>query len=281
MSLYTTEEVYRLLPSIYRVRDAEEGGVLRELVDVLTDQINVLAASLDQAYDDEFIETCADWVAPYIGDLVGYRTLHGVVPQVASPRADVANTIRYRRRKGTVSVLEQLARDVTGWPAHAVEFFELLTATQYMNHVRPSAQATADLRSVARLELTGTFQAGAFDDLAHTAEMRSIASRGGRYNIPNVGIFLWRVQALRLTGSPLVDADGAGLRYRFDPLGTDKPLFATPRTEADPIALVQPLDVPLPLLRRFTDANLAALYGAARSLVLGTATAAGTVKLDL
>ena len=82
----------------------------------------------------------ATWVAPYIGDLVGYRTLHGVVPQVASPRADVANTIRYRRRKGTVSVLEQLAADVTGWPAHAVEFFELLATTQYMNHIRPHAR---------------------------------------------------------------------------------------------------------------------------------------------
>ena len=30
-------------------------------------------------YDDQFIETCAEWLAPYIGDLIGYRTLHGVV----------------------------------------------------------------------------------------------------------------------------------------------------------------------------------------------------------
>ena len=33
--LYTTEEVYRLLPSVYRIRDAEQGGVLRELVDLI------------------------------------------------------------------------------------------------------------------------------------------------------------------------------------------------------------------------------------------------------
>ena len=177
---------------------------------MLTDQVNVIAESLEQMYDDEFVETCAPWAAPYIGDLVGYRTLHGVVPQIASPRAEVANTIRYRRRKGTVSVLEQLAADVTGWPAHAVEFFELLATTQYMNHVRRHAAATADLRDEARLELAGTFQAGAFDSFAHTAEMRRIASRSGRYNIPNVGIFLWRVQSLRLTRSPLVDADGSG-----------------------------------------------------------------------
>jgi hypothetical protein len=275
LGLYTAEEIYRLLPAVYRVRDAEQGGVLRELVDVLTDQVNVLAESLEQMYDDEFVETCAPWVAPYIGDLIGYRTLHGVVPQIASPRAEVANTIRYRRRKGTVSVLEQLASDVTGWPAHAVEFFELLATTQYMNHIRPHAATTADLRDEGRLELAGTFQAGAFDGYAHTAEMRRIASRSGRYNIPNVGIFLWRVAALRLSRSPLVEADGSGTRFRFDALGTDKPLFAARRTEQDITYLAEPLDVPLPLRRRFAKAQLAALYGAGRSLLLEIETSGG------
>jgi hypothetical protein len=260
--LYTVDELYRLLPAVYRVRDDEQGGVLRELVEVLTEQVNVVAESLEQMYDDQFIETAAPWVAPYIGDLVGYRTLHGVVPQLASPRADVANTIRYRRRKGTVSVLEQLAADVTGWPAHAVEFFELLAATQFMNHIRPNAQATANLREAAHLELAGTFQAGAFDAFAHTAEMRRISTRSGRYNIPNVGIFLWRMQSLRLVRVPLVDADGSGIRFRFDALGTDKPLFAD-----------EPL--PIPLLRRDTKAHLAARYGNGRALLLETETSSG------
>jgi hypothetical protein len=253
---------------VYRIRDAEQGGVLRELVDVLAGQVNVLAESLEQLYDDEFIETCAPWAAAYIGDVIGYRTLHGVVPQVASPRAEVANTIRYRRRKGTVSVLEQLAADVTGWPAHAVEFFELLVATQYMNHARPHAAATTDLRGEARLELSGTFQAGAFDTFAHTAEMRRVTRRSGRYNILNVGIFLWRVQALRLVRVPLVDVDGTGVRFRFDALGTDKPLFNARRTEQEITHLAEPLDVPVPLLRRFAKTHLKELYGAGRSLLL-------------
>jgi hypothetical protein len=273
--LYSAEELYGLLPAVYRVRDVERGGVLRELLDVVADQVSVLAESLEQLYDDQFIETCAPWVAPYIGDLVGYRTLHGVVPRVASPRAEVANTIGYRRRKGTISVLEQLARDVTGLPARAVELFELLATTQYMNHVRGHAAATADLRDAGRLELAGRFQAGAFDGFAHTAEMRRIASRSGRYNIPNVALFLWRVQSLRLARSPLVEADGSGRRYRFDPLGTDKPLFAAPRTEAEITHLAEPLDVPLPLTRRFLGAHLGELYGTDRSLLLETETATG------
>jgi hypothetical protein len=151
---------------------------------------------------------------------------------------------------------------VTGWPAHAVEFFQLLAATQFMNHVRPRAQATANLRDAAPLELAGTFQAGAFDGFAHTAEMRRISTRSGRYNIPNVGIFLWRVQSLRLVRVALVDADGAGLRFRFDALGTDKPLFAD-----------EPL--PIPLLRRDTKAHLAARYGNGLALLLENETSTG------
>ena len=77
--LYTADEIYRLLPAVYRVRDAEQGGVLRELVEIVAAQVNALAESLDQMYDDQFIETCAEWVAPYIGDLIGYRTLHAPV----------------------------------------------------------------------------------------------------------------------------------------------------------------------------------------------------------
>ena len=275
--LYSAEELYRLLPSVYRVRDAERGGVLRELFEVLAGEVNVLAESIEQLYDDQFVETCAPWVAPYIGDLVGYRTLHGVVPKVASPRAEVANTIRYRRRKGTVSVLEQLARDVTGWPARAVEFFELLAATQFMNHTRLHATATASMRGAAALELGGTFQAGAFDGLSHTAEMRRIRGRAGRYNIPNVGIFLWRVQALRLVRSPLVAADGTGRRYRFDPLGTDKPIFNATRTEEEISHLAEPLDLPIPLTRRFLAAHgqLAEVYGPGRPLSLELESAGG------
>ncbi|HEY7875672.1 MAG TPA: hypothetical protein VIG64_11190, partial [Actinomycetota bacterium] len=267
-ALYTTDDIYRLLPAVYRIRDDELGGVLHELVEVITAQVNALAEGIEQAYDDQFIETCAEWVTPYIGDLISYRTLHGEVPRVASPRAEVANTVRYRRRKGTASMLEQLARDVTGWPARAVEFFELLATSQYMNHVRPHAQATASVRDAVSLDIGDGFQAGAFDGLSHTAEMRRIATSAGRYNIPNVGIFLWRVEAHRLTRSPLVDADGSGRRYRFDPLGTDKPLFGAARTEEEITHLAEPFDVPLPLKRRWASAHLPEYYGAGLSMLL-------------
>ena len=109
-------------------------GPHASLLAVFAEQFALLQEDIDQLYDDQFIETCANWVVPYIGDLIGYRTLNGVAPEVASPRAEVAHTIAYRRRKGTITMLEQLARDVTDWNATAVEFFQRLIVTQYMNH---------------------------------------------------------------------------------------------------------------------------------------------------
>jgi hypothetical protein len=138
----------RLLPAVYRLRDEAQGEPMRALLQAFAFEFAALVENVEQLYDDQFIETCAEWVTPYIGDLIGYRPLHGQASQIASPRAEVANTIAFRRRKGTALMLEELARDVTGWPAHAVEFFEQLVTTQYMNHTRPHARATADLRNV-------------------------------------------------------------------------------------------------------------------------------------
>jgi hypothetical protein len=278
--LYTTDELYELLPAIHRVRDAEHDHVLRELFEVLTEQVNVLAESIEQFYDDQFIETADSWVAPYIGDLIGYRTLYGVVPQVASPRAEVANTIRFRRRKGTASMLEQLARDVTGWPARAVEFFELLTTSQYMNHVRPHAAATASMRNPERLELARS-QQGAFERQCHTGEMRSIQNRSGRFNIQNVGLFVWRIVADEMSRSRLVDADGGGLRYRFDQLGTDRQIYGRPRTETEITDIAEPLDVPMPLTVGWASHHRSDYYGNGQTLLLETETPGGIQAVDI
>ncbi len=207
--LYTTDELYRLLPAVYRVRDAEQGGVLRELVDLLTGQVNVLAESLEQAYDDQFVETCAEWVAPYIGDLVGYRTLHGVVPQVASPRAEVANTIRYRRRKGTVSVLEQLAARRHRLARARGRVLRAARDDAVHEPHPPAGRGDGRPPLGVRGSSSPARSRRARSTASRTpAEMRRIASRAGRYNIPNVGIFLWRVAGAPAHRSPLVDADG-------------------------------------------------------------------------
>ncbi|MEO5658422.1 MAG: hypothetical protein ABIQ90_01315 [Polaromonas sp.] len=239
------DRLYQLLPAVYRLRDADQGEPLRALIGVLAQEFAALEENIEQLYDDQFIETCAKWVVPYIGDLIGYRPLHHVSARIGSPRAEVANTIGYRRRKGTALMLEQLAHDVTDWPAHTVEFFEQLATTQYMKHIRLHAPATARIRDEAAMLRVDS----PFNRAAHTAEMRRPEAGSGRYNIPNIGIFLWRLVALRLNAVPLTadPGDATGRKFRMNPLGADLRLFRRAQTEEDISHLSEPLNVPEPL----------------------------------
>ncbi len=256
----TQEHLYGLLPAIYRLRDAAEGEPLRALLAVIGDELGLVEDDIARLYDNWFIETCDEWVVPYIGDLLGVRGLDPIQATGFTQRAYVANTIAYRRRKGTAAILEQLARDVTGWPAAAVEFFERLVTTQNLNHVRLYSPATPDLRDAYPLAFTG----GAFDRAAHTADVRRIEKRRGRYNIPNVGLFLWQLQAYHLDGVTARQVTPNDVRrYFFSPLGRDLRIFNLPRTAEAITDRAEPLDMPLALSRRFLKRNLAACYGAA------------------
>ncbi|TCV94667.1 hypothetical protein EC912_103152 [Luteibacter rhizovicinus] len=244
------------------VRERGLAGPLASLIGLLAEQIAALQENVEQLYDDQFIETCADWVVPYIGDLIGYRMLHGVTPAIASPRAEVAHTIGYRRRKGTVVCLEQLARDVTGWSATAVEFFQRIVVSQSMNHIRPQCLASPDMRNGNALERLNT----AFDPVMHTIDVRRIASESGRYNIPNIGMFLWSISSWPLTGSPAISVDSR--RWRFHPLGIDQPLYSHALPIVAFSGMSKPINVPEPISRRVLDAGKNDYYGAGLSLLL-------------
>lgn len=271
------DRLFALLPAVHRARDEEAGGPLRALLAALDDQVAVLEEGLEQLYDDLFVETCAPWALPYIADLLGVGSLPS---GQLDARGEVANTIAFRRRKGTAAMLEQMARDVSGLPARAVEHFQSLAATQHLNHLRPEAPAFASLRNAARLELAET----AFGSLPRTAEVRRPA-RGGRYNVPNVGVFLWRLRAYRLGRTPAVPAVDAGADparcFRFDPLGRDLPLFHRPHTEEDLAQLAAPVNVPLRISRRALRGAPEDDYGTDRSFFLEVAAAPGADPLPV
>ena len=245
-------------------------GPLQSLLMLIEEQMTVVDIDLDQLYDDQFIETCASWAIPYIGDLIGYKPVYGVAPAVASPRAEVAHTISFRRRKGTILVLEQLARDVTGWGAHAVEFFKILSATQYMKHIRSQSYYSPDLRSW----MPRAYMDSGFDTTAHTIDVRFIAGGEGRYNVPNIGIFLWSLNACSLTNIPVTAVDATGQFFRVSTLGADMPLFNNPMSQGSQISqAAQPVNVPARLLRRVLCQDLqsgagALYYGQGSSLAL-------------
>src|SRR5689334_9584016 len=176
------DRLYDLLPGVYRKRDAELGQPARALLRVIAEQVNLVEDDIARLYDNWFIETCDDWIVPYIADLVGYRAVteaggaatstDAARNRILIPRREVANTIRYRRRKGTLSVIELLAGDVAGWPSRAVEFYRLLGVAQHLNHLQLHRGRTVDLRRGDALERLD----GPFDQIAHNVDVRRINS---------------------------------------------------------------------------------------------------------
>jgi hypothetical protein len=262
------DRLYQLLPTVYRQRDAEQGFQLQALLRVIAEQVNVVEADIAQLYENWFIETCQDWVVPYIGDLIGYQLVHEagepgdvataeerLLNRILIPRRDVAHTIQHRRRKGTLSLLEQLANDVAGWPAHAVEFYRLLGWTQAINALRLTRGRMVDVREGDALDRLN----GPFEELAHTVDVRRIASRHtpGRYNIPSVGLFVWRlnVYSVTETRARLLAEQGDEL-FTFSVLGNDTPLY----TKVQPKSAMQKsagaLQFPTPIHRRQLEQDL-------------------------
>ena len=54
---------------------------------VMAAQSGIVEDNIKQLYDDQFIETCAPWVIPYIADLIGYNSIYEIaVGQLRQPR---------------------------------------------------------------------------------------------------------------------------------------------------------------------------------------------------
>jgi hypothetical protein len=231
----TTSALFEQLPAVYRIRDAELQRELEALVGLIDEQVSLLGADLDGLWDDLFIETCAEWVVPYIGDLVANTPLHEI-PGVGR-RADVADTIHWRRRKGTLTMLGALAREVTGWSATAVATFELLGWNQNLNHLRLLASSddpthvhplafdrvgTVDLRDRDLLDRID----GAFDEVTHTVDVRPIGDAEGWYGLRKVCFFVFRLAAFPLVATtPARSASGPAGCLHVHPLGHDAPVF--------------------------------------------------------
>ena len=94
-----TVPLFDRLPEIYRVRDAEQSppDQLRAYLAAVEER-SARCDDIGQLYDDLFIDTCDDWVIPYLADLLGTTHLKG---EARTLRADVADTT-LRRRKGTL-----------------------------------------------------------------------------------------------------------------------------------------------------------------------------------
>lgn len=261
--------LYERLPELYRQRDEAQtpAHALRAFVGALDSVFQALAARVGAQYDDLFIETCDDWLIAYLADLVGTSHLQGAPWTL---RADVARTVKHRRRKGTLGAVESQVHTLSGWAVHAIELRERLAWNQPLNHLRPDVGGgapfgtdpyrdiarpirggTATLRSPAWLSFVGT----PFDPFARTVDLRPPLSQldlpVGRNapNLPNVGVFVWRLADVQtpvarpsppLAPWPQVVAMPAvpgtarfAVRFALHPQGEPMVLFNRHRYEAD------------------------------------------------
>jgi hypothetical protein len=223
-------------------------------------QAAVLRRSVDRLWEDQSIETCDDWLVPYIADLLATKLVAS--QDARGQRLDVAKTIYYRRRKGTVGILEEIAADVTGWDARVVEFFRRLARTRHSldpaigcpaDTIDPAGNRElqlaegligrwtdtaiggwADLRDVyGALQAQSPFSTGAplrppsaFDEYFHTADFRKARGRSGWDNIPKLGVFLYRLKSFGVDfTTPVQDPAHPGC-YSFDPTGRLASIFA-------------------------------------------------------
>lgn len=251
------DRLYELLPAIYRIRDAEQGYPLQDLLRVITEQVDVVEADIAQLYDNWFIETCQDWVVPYIGDLIEYQsvpsagqlgatTLQGQQHKTLIPRRSVANTIRNRRRKGTLALMESIAYKVAGWQTQVVEFYKLLSYTQNINY-QGSPSQTVDLRQVNALDKLDN----PFEELAHAVDIRSIISQYniGKYNTPSVGLFVYRLNTYSVTRTPAYCLEEVSSNcYAFSITTNDIPLYNHPQKSSD--STQRELGLPIPISRK-------------------------------
>jgi hypothetical protein len=167
--------------------------------------------------------------------------------------------VHHRRRKGTLGAVESLTHSLSGWAVHTLELRDRLLWNQHLNHQRPDWDGlpplpeliderrhirgavrggTVTLREPALLD----FLNGPFDPFARSADVKPRGGTAIRYNLPNLAIFLWRLQDYTL---PLIAPDfvrikkltGAkaafAVRFNIHPRGEPMVLFNRHRFHAD------------------------------------------------
>jgi hypothetical protein len=284
------QRLYERLPEIYRSRDlavaqqrvpsADESVVLNSrpllaLISAIATQVASIRQDMDDLWDNFFIDTCDDWVVPYIGALLGTNLLPNELG--SSKRLDVRNTVAWRRSKGTPAMLAAVARAATGWGCDVAEFLGAELWVENLRHVRMARPITPSLHDRFALSRLGH----ADDPFLHSPDMRRPPDPGepmavaglsggragaqqrsltaglgrpsegtsGRYGLKNLGVFVRRLPTFRVAGvTPApevrVAADGTPdpdpshvTSYTFDPLGRDVPLFSS--TTGAPIERAQ------------------------------------------
>jgi len=259
--------LYELLPTIYRRRDAELYEVelraleahdrefnddavaqtdimpLKALFAVLQSQYDLLEREIGELYDDWFVETADAGVLGQLAEPFAIADLDALARGGADTRAIVANILQYRRKKGSAEAFELLARDATRWTVRVTDRLATMTGTSRVNGASTLRSGYANLRRGP-------------DTAASPARITSAGVQLGR-GPSSVDVEVFRVRAMHVIDATPGFPDEPGTpdprRRTFSPVGDPKRLMrptddsgttAVPYTRADARSLAVSGKVP-------------------------------------
>lgn len=229
---YVARLLYQALPAMYRAQDSAPKGrdELRRFLEVLAAPLATLRQSIEELHADLFIDTANDWVVPYLADMVG-TTL--IFPDADKNRRDVRETVGWRKRKGTPSMLQELASQLAEQQVVTREGWKLVHMTQDLDLPRPT-RALPDLRDPRIAETVS----GPGVTSPHLVDVRRISKTHGKFH--PLHVFHWAHPTLLFDlrkGVPaeLTEVGDPDLRYAFHPAGVFQQLRARRVSERDPL----------------------------------------------
>lgn len=289
LQVFYAERLWQLLPRHYRSSDplsSPEGrGPLRELVDRIGAAIADQRRSIDALGRLASVETADDWAIAYLADLLSTRLVSSM--DARAQRLDVARTIAYRRRAGTMALIELLGFDVSGHDVKATEFFRRLLRGRHRfdpgfaesravlqgerligRASGTPAGGTADLRD----DWAAAESAGPFDEFAHTADFRRPGQSRGHYAVPRVGVHVYWLYAWSIAGATPVARAGCPDEFTFDPSGRDMQLYGaggrSRQTLAESWTSPHPWELPLAIGKRLWRKDSEQLYPGSLAVLL-------------
>ena len=219
----TAALLYQRLPAHLKTRDLNavagrmnlaepptQDEELRLFIELMAAPLAAIRQSIEELHADLFIETASDDVLPLLAGGIGLRLLRS---DPEANRRDIADTMFWRRRKGTLSMLERLARAQTARLVASNEGWRLVQISQDLNRLRLE-RTSLDLRRPSVADRV----VGPMESLARSVDPRPIGKRSGRVHPRHIAH--WTHLS---TFFPLADAsphrlpDGADdLRFAFD-----------------------------------------------------------------
>jgi hypothetical protein len=125
------------IPPAY-VRQQDESGHTRDYLAAADNLLDRLYRTLTQYYADNFPDlplnasepAAQEWLLPYFADLLDVRL---VSPLADGKRAEIAKAVRWRQRKGTLTVVDEVAEAVGQWEVVVQEAWRRLAMTPRLN----------------------------------------------------------------------------------------------------------------------------------------------------